>query len=94
MSNTEGFIPAKRGQFWQFPIQTGSQLEGGKNYMVEHCHNGLAMAGREGEIAEFGGWHRSQACVLVGEVNWSEGDKIFPSNQLEFFVLRGRLIMN
>lgn len=91
---SEEFIPAKRGKFWQFPIQTGNVIEGGKSFMVEHPYNGLAKAGKEGEIAEFGGWNQSQACKLVGEIYWEDGDKIFPCNQLELFVLRGRLIMN
>jgi hypothetical protein len=91
---TEEFEAAKKHEWWQFPIQTGTTYEGGKCFMVEHSFHGLAMSGREGEVAEFGGWHRTQAPKLCGTVKWVDGDKYFPADNQYLFVLKGRLIMN
>jgi hypothetical protein len=94
MEINDKFVEAKRGDWWQFPVQMGIEIIGGKDYIVEHRFNGLAQAGREGEVVVFGGWAKNQACRLVGSVNWTDGNKVFPYNTLELFVLRGRLIMN
>ena len=78
----------------KFAILLGTQIIQGKSFYVEHKFDGLAYPGMAKEIAQFGGWHPNQVAQQIGTVNWEEGDKYFPSNEKELFILKGRLIMN
>ncbi|QMW05317.1 hypothetical protein [Spirosoma foliorum] len=51
-------------------------------------------------LFDFTGWKREEGeefpdmCYVVETVEWPEGDKYFPCNMRELFVLENRLIMN
>lgn len=90
----EDFIPVKRGNYYQFPILVGNEFIGEKVFMIEHKYDGIAKLEHIREVAHFGGWGVTQACLPIGEVNWQEGETLFPSDTKEIFVLKSRLIMN
>lgn len=90
----DDYRPAKKGQWAQFPILTGEQWEDGKRWPVQYQYDGLAKIGKSEEVASFGGWHPNQVAELVAIIDWPEGSLIFPSDNRELFILRGRLLMN
>lgn len=94
LEDEEGIVPLKKNQLCPFSILIRTEYEGGKSWPIEYQYDGLAKIGHAKDIAAVTGWHPNQIAEIVGIIEWPEGDKIFPCDSWELFVLKGRLIMN